>query len=109
MILVYLNHSTSHGFWTLLSVAAAGNTLGGMTSYLIGRVVPTLHNDKPKLQASIARIKHYGLPVLLLSWVPLMGDVLCVAAGWMRINWIAAAIFIGIGKTLRYAVILVAI
>jgi len=108
VVLVYLKHSTNHGFWTLLAVAAAGNTLGGMTSYLIGRFVPRLRKDNRKLQVSIARIKRYGAPVLLLSWVPVIGDVLCVGAGWLRISWLASAIFIGIGKTLRYAVVMVA-
>ena len=41
-------------------------------------------------------------PVLLLSWVPLIGDLLCVAAGWLRVNLIAALAFMAAGKFLRY-------
>ena len=61
---------------------------------------------KDKYQNAVNRIREYGSPVLLLSWLPVIGDPLCVAAGWLRINWLTAVIFIGIGKTLRYWVVL---
>jgi len=46
-----------------------------------------------------------GAPVLLLSWVPLIGDALCVAAGWLRLNLWWSALFIALGKFGRYCVI----
>jgi membrane protein YqaA with SNARE-associated domain len=47
----------------------------------------------------------YGTWSLLLSWVPLFGDALCVAAGWLRINvWRSLALF-AVGKFLRYLVV----
>jgi membrane protein YqaA with SNARE-associated domain len=42
----------------------------------------------------------------LLSWLPVIGDPLCVAAGWLRLHWFLSLVFIGIGKTARYAVLL---
>jgi len=83
--------------WPALAVATVGNTLGGMSSYLIGRLLPTLRDVK-----GLAHVQRYGTPVLLLSWVPLLGDPLCVAAGWLRLNpWLAAA-FMAAGKLARY-------
>ena len=68
-------------FWPALGVATLGNTLGGMSSYLIGRVIPP-KQDLRGLPAA----RRYGAPVLLLSWVPILGDPLCVAAGWLRLD-----------------------
>jgi membrane protein YqaA with SNARE-associated domain len=83
-----------------LGVATLGNTLGGMSSYLIGRLIPQ-KNDLPGLPA----VRRYGLPALLLSWVPIVGDPLCVAAGWLRLNPWLATLFIALGKLARYIAI----
>jgi membrane protein YqaA with SNARE-associated domain len=88
--------------WTALAVATLGNTLGGLSSYLIGRLIPP---TKPLKGLDIA--KRWGSPALLLSWVPLLGDPLCVAAGWLRLNAWWCALFIAIGKFVRYWVIAV--
>jgi membrane protein YqaA with SNARE-associated domain len=87
-------------YWPALGVATLGNTLGGMSSYLIGRVIPQ-RKDLRGLQA----VQKYGSPSLLLSWVPILGDPLCVAAGWLRINPWLAALFMAVGKFARYVVI----
>jgi len=84
-------------FGEAVVVATIGNTLGGMTSYLIGRIVPNKAESK-----ALAWLKHYGEWTLLLSWVPLIGDALCVAAGWLRINPWLALVMLAIGKCARY-------
>jgi membrane protein YqaA with SNARE-associated domain len=92
-----------HQLWPALAIATLGNTLGGMSSYLIGRVIPA-RNAQTQLKA-LERVQRYGSPALLLAWVPLIGDPLCVAAGWVRINpWLAAA-YMALGKFARYAVV----
>ena len=80
-----------------LAVATLGNTLGGMTSYLVGRLLP-----KPPAQRAVAWLARYGPVLLLLSWVPVIGDGLCVASGWMRQNIVAAGLFMAAGKFARY-------
>lgn len=99
-------------FWPALNVATLGNTLGGLSSYVIGHLLP----DEQALSKKISRHAHglewtrrHGAPILFFSWLPLIGDVLCVAAGWLRINWGSAAFFIAIGKFARYWVIASAI
>jgi len=47
-------------------------------------------------------VQRYGSPALLLSWVPIVGDPLCVAAGWLRLNPWLATLFIALGKFARY-------
>ena len=88
--------------WAALAVATLGNTLGGMSSYLIGRLIPPTGSLK-----GLTMVQRWGSPALLLSWVPLLGDPLCVAAGWLRLNAGWSALFIATGKFLRYWVIAV--
>lgn len=90
-------------YWPALAVATLGNTLGGMSSYLIGRLIPE-HETQAQLRG-LHWLKRYGSPVLLLAWVPIMGDPLCVAAGWLRINPWLSALFMALGKFARYLVI----
>lgn len=87
-------------YWPALGVATLGNTLGGMSSYLIGRIIPQ-KKDLPGLQA----VRKYGSPALLLSWAPFIGDPLCIAAGWLRLNPWLSALFMGLGKFTRYVAI----
>ena len=87
-------------YWAALIVATIGNTLGGMSSYAIGRFVPQAERMR-----GVERVQRYGTPLLLLSWVPIAGDAFCVAAGWLRLNPVLAAAFMAIGKLGRYLVI----
>ena len=87
--------------WPALMVATLGNTLGGLSSYLLGRLVP----EKKVGGRALEWVRRHGAAILLLSWVPLIGDALCVAAGWVRVNAWWAALFIAAGKFARYYVI----
>ena len=53
----------------------------------------------------VEKVRIYGTPALLLAWVPLIGDALCLAAGWLRLNPWQAALFMAIGKFARYGLI----
>lgn len=88
---------------TVLAVAIAtlGNTAGGMTSYLIGRLIP---ETRIQFQA-IRSVRRYGAPVTVLAWLPIIGDALCVAAGWLRVSWAAALAFMAAGRLARYIVV----
>ena len=94
--------------WQALIIATVGNTLGGMSSYLIGRLLP---DEKSMLKKtggssrSLEWVRGHGAPILLLSWAPVIGDALCVAAGWLRLNWLMAMIFMAIGKFARYWIV----
>jgi membrane protein YqaA with SNARE-associated domain len=84
-----------------VALATLGNTAGGMTTYLIGRLVP---EKKPDTKA-LAWLHRYGAPVTLFAWLPIVGDALCAAAGWLRVNWLAALAFMAVGRLARYLVI----
>ncbi len=82
-----------------VTVATVGNTAGGMTSYLLGRVIPR------KELKHLKTVERYGAPILLLAWLPLVGDALCVASGWLRVNWALALAFMAAGRLARYLVV----
>jgi membrane protein YqaA with SNARE-associated domain len=84
-----------------VAVATFGNTLGGMTSYLVGRLFPQKSVD----EKALARIKRYGAPVTFFAWLPIVGDALCFAAGWLRIHWAAALCFMAAGRLARYLLV----
>lgn len=93
----------------LLAVATLGNTLGGMSSWALGRFIAwrfPLRSLSDKQQRAVARVRRWGSSALLLSWLPVIGDPLCLAAGWLRTYWLPSLLFIAAGKAARYAVLL---
>ena len=82
-----------------VALATLGNTLGGLTTYGIGRLVPQRARFSPRVLAGVRR---FGAWTLLASWVPFAGDALCAAAGWLRVPPIAAALAMATGKLARY-------
>lgn len=80
--------------------ATAANTAGGMSTYLLGRLLP-----RKETSPRLATVQRWGSITLLLSWVPLVGDALCAAAGVLRLNWLTCLLWMTLGKGLRYAAI----
>lgn len=80
-------------------LATLGNTLGGLTTYGVGRLIP---RRKAADARSLAWVRRYGAVALLLSWVPIVGDALCAAAGWLRVPLWSSALALLLGKLVRY-------
>ena len=97
LLWAYLQHSPEQT-WPALLLATLGNTAGGMSSWYCGRLLP---QGSPILPQQ-ARVQRWGSPVLLLSWLPLVGDALCVAAGWLRLHWLPCLLCMALGKFARY-------
>ena len=87
-----------------IAVATFGNTAGGMTTYFIGRLVPARVQAKLDPRA-LAWLRRYGAAATLFAWLPLVGDALAAAAGWLRINWVAALAFMAAGRCARYVLV----
>ncbi len=82
--------------WYALIIASIGNTLGGMVTFGMGWLLPQTQQLK-----HVEKLRRYGTPALLLAWAPLIGDALCLAAGWLRLNPWQALLFMAIGKFSR--------
>ena len=102
-----LENNTS-AIFNLWLVATIGNSLGSMTSYAVGRMVtvPEWQNLNRRQQQGIGLIYRYGNFALLLSWLPIIGDLLCVAGGWLRLHWLPSLLFIALGKGLLYGLLI---
>ncbi|GAB4382574.1 MAG: YqaA family protein [Salibacteraceae bacterium] len=94
-----------------VAVATAGNTLGGMTSYALGRygALPLIKKLTRVSQVQIerwqTRIRPYGYWSALFTWTPVAGDVIAIALGTVRANAWIVLIMMGVGKFARYAFI----
>ena len=109
--------------WPALFIATAGNTLGGMVTFGMGWLLPQrmggskaaghppAYSSRVQTQQlkHVDKVRHYGAPALLLAWAPLIGDALCLAAGWLRLNPWQAALFMALGKFVRYWAIAAAV
>ena len=95
----------NHPAWQILVAVTVGNTLGGVTNYGLGRFLPTRKLQGRQIHRAKRWVNHYGVWGLLFSWLPIIGDPMCLVAGWLRLNfgWCCVAIFIG--KALRYGAI----
>ena len=99
-LFAYLRAYPEH---TVLAVAVAtvGNTLGGMTTYLIGRLVPNRKIDNKALRL----LHRWGAPATFFAWLPIVGDALSAGAGWLRVNWLAVTLCMAAGRLSRYIVV----
>ena len=91
-------------------IATIGNWLGGLSCYYIGWLgkwnliekhlkikVSTLERLKPK-------VDRWGAPLAFFCWIPVIGDPLAVGLGFFKTNPISVALWILIGKGIRYLV-----
>ena len=87
--------------WLLVLIATMGNSLGGLTNVILGRFFPQRKASRWQERAT-GWLKRYGAAALLLSWMPVIGDLLCILAGWLRLSWGPVLFFLCLGKALRY-------
>ncbi|MDD1624024.1 MAG: DedA family protein [Methylococcaceae bacterium] len=108
-VLAYMVSAGSYDVQFLVFVAAIGNTLGAMTTWGLGALaakkfpVATLLPEKK--QNALNLVKKRGIWVLFFSWLPVIGDALCFAGGWLKLPLLPACLVILSGKFGRYALV----
>ena len=103
-LLIALLIAKKASVYGLIVAASLGNTLGGLTNILLGRFLPLKRQGRWH-DTAMTWLHRLGPAALLFSWLPVVGDLLCVLAGWLRFAWLPAMLFLAVGKTLRYIVI----
>jgi len=92
----------------LVTVASAGNVLGSVVNWLLGRGIDRFRERRwfPAGPAAMARAerfyRRYGRWSLLLSWLPIVGDPLTVVAGVLREPFMSFLALVTIAKVGRY-------
>ncbi len=110
-------------FWPTIAVATVGNTLGGIVDYWMGRgaewmLERRLHLDEHGLpmtpaivgdaapgrwhQRAVRWMERFGPFGCIFGWLPGIGDPLCAVAGWLRLPFWRCALWMAVGKCLRY-------
>src|SRR5215203_3746727 len=97
--------------WALVVVASAGNVLGSVVNWLLGRFLAHLENRPwfPISREHIAKAegcyRRWGKWSLLLSWAPIIGDPLTIVAGVLRERLPVFVVLVTLAKVGRYAVV----
>lgn len=107
-LLAILVLAKEHPVTLLVLVASVGNVLGSLVNWGIGRKLEHFRERKwfPVKETSLLRAqtwyRKYGRASLLLSWVPVIGDPITLAAGIMKEKILPFLLLVGAAKTLRY-------
>jgi len=94
-----------------VAIATLGNSLGAGTNYLIGYyggdwlIENVLRIDKIRQQRAESWFNRYGSWSLLLSWLPVVGDPLCLVSGMLKTPLLRFSLLVTTGKGLRYSVL----
>jgi membrane protein YqaA with SNARE-associated domain len=97
--------------WLLIAVASAGNTLGSVVNWFLGRFLAHLEGRRwfPVKRETMAQAegwyRRYGRWTLLMSWVPVIGDPLTVVAGVLREPLPVFIALVAVAKTARYLIV----
>jgi membrane protein YqaA with SNARE-associated domain len=108
-VLAYMASTGVYRIENLIVAATLGNTLGAMTTWGLGTLaakkypVATLLSADKQKALTVVRTK--GLWVLFFSWLPIVGDALCFAGGWLKLPLFSAFLAILSGKLCRYVFI----
>ena len=92
----------------IVLVASLGNILGSIINWMLGRSFTHFQDRRwfPVNQKNMERAQgwyhRYGRASLLLSWVPIIGDPLTLAAGILREPLWSFTLLVAIAKTGRY-------
>ena len=106
LLIYYLKNNPADRWLYFLSVTL-GNSLGALLTYFMGYYWRWGREKAQSKHHKAWRFcQRYGSPALLLSWLPVVGDLLPLAAGWLKLAILPSALLIIIGKALRYWLII---
>lgn len=93
-----------------VATATFGNYLGAVTTYLIGvygghwLIEKVLRVTPVQMERARQHYRRFGVYTLFFSWLPVLGDPLCMVGGLLRVNFGLFTLLVASGKLVRYAV-----
>ena len=115
ILLAALHMSETHSQATLVAVATAGNVLGSVVNWLLGRYLVHFQDRRwfPVKRSLIDRAtgwyQRWGFWSLLLAWAPVIGDPLTLVAGILRENFWVFLALVTVGKAARYIAVVMTV
>jgi len=99
-----------HPVLALWGVATVGNTLGATVNYWMGLGGEAMLEERARIRPGALRPIHryferYGAMTLLLSWLPIVGDLFTFVAGIVRYPFWRFVVWVLVAKGGRYAVL----
>jgi membrane protein YqaA with SNARE-associated domain len=104
-----------HDAATLVAVATAGNVLGSVVNWALGRWLSHYADRRwfPIGPGAYARAaawyNRFGLWSLLFAWLPVVGDPLTLVAGALRVPFLRFVVLVTLGKAGRYVFVALAV
>lgn len=109
VVLALLVTAREHPISLLITLATVGNTLGAMTTWYLGALVARRWPSDDPLDTNrhraVLTLRKYGHAALFFTWLPVVGDALCFAAGWLNLSIPLGTLVILTGKLIRYIVV----
>lgn len=108
---LYFLLNSDYNPFALVLWASLGNVLGGMLTYYLGVlcrwdwIEKYLRVKKAKTIQAQVKVEKYGAVLAFFTWLPIVGDVIAISLGVLRINWKWVLLFMAVGKSLRYLVL----
>lgn len=107
LFIYYLQQPHIDIYWALFAVTI-GNSLGSVVTFLMGYYFHYgQQQTAQKYPAVLDFCQRWGHFSLLLAWMPVIGELICLLAGWLRLPQKRAFTLIFIGKLLRYLVLMI--
>jgi membrane protein YqaA with SNARE-associated domain len=96
--------------WPGFAVALAGNLVGCLLTFGMGHASRQGYERFQKVKVDlespqVQRLRRWGPPALVLAILPLVGDALVLAAGWLRMPLAQSLFWIAVGKGARYLLV----
>ena len=93
-----------------LFIASVGNWLGGLSSYVIGRlgnwaiIERYFGVTKKKIKSLKIKIDNWGSILAFFCWLPIFGDPIAIGLGFFRTNLLMVSLWMFLGKLIRYII-----
>ena len=105
------NIALGNNVWTCVLLAGLGNSLGGMTSFGLGWlgkmewIEKLFKVNKEKIDRMQKTVNRYKAIAGFFAWLPIIGDVIAITLGLMKISPLKSCLYMTIGRFTRFAVV----
>lgn len=105
------NIALGNNIWLCVFLAGLGNSLGGMTSFGLGWlgkmewIEKLFKVKKEKIDRMQKIVNRYKAIAGFFAWLPIVGDVIAITLGLMKISPLKSCLYMTIGRFTRFAVV----